>query len=153
MSNAQLLIDPGQDKWISLLVSTQLWASTASSWYQLEVMWWQRCFFSTVFWWHCTYPIWHLKMTAHNRKGFHSIDLQALVDYDYRFINVNFGWLGILHDARILANSTAFAHGEAGTLIPNCAISWWSTCPSSHPRWPSLSIMVVETISRHGIVS
>ena len=61
----------------------------------------------------------HSPMDYYNRKGFHSIVLQALVDHDYRFMNVYVGWPGSVHDARILANSTVFARGEAGTLAPN----------------------------------
>ena len=54
----------------------------------------------------------------YNRKGFHSIVLQALVDHENRFMNVNVGWPGSVHDARILSNSEVFHRGEAGTLVP-----------------------------------
>ena len=36
-----------------------------------------------------------------SRKGFHSIVLQALVDHDYKFMNIFVGWPGSCHDARI----------------------------------------------------
>ena len=55
----------------------------------------------------------------YNRKKFHSIVVQALVDYEYRFMTVYGGWPGSVHDARVLANSTVFTRGEAGTLTPN----------------------------------
>lgn len=55
----------------------------------------------------------------YNRKGFHSIVVQALVDYQYRFMNVYVGWPGSVHDARILSNSEVFQKGESGTLVPN----------------------------------
>ncbi|PIK40731.1 putative nuclease HARBI1 [Apostichopus japonicus] len=55
----------------------------------------------------------------YNRKGFHSIVLQAVVDFRYRFIDVNVGWPGQVHDARILSNSCIFRKAEAGTLLPN----------------------------------
>ena len=55
----------------------------------------------------------------YNRKGFHSVVLQALVDHEYRFMNVYVGWPGSVHDARILSNSTVFDRGQAGTLVPN----------------------------------
>ena len=55
----------------------------------------------------------------YNRKGFYSIVLQALVDHQYRFLNVHIGWPGSVHDSRILTNSEVFAKGEAGTLTPN----------------------------------
>ena len=53
-----------------------------------------------------------------NRKEFHSIVLQALVDHENRFMTVNVGWPGSVHDARILLNSEVFHRGEAGTLVP-----------------------------------
>ena len=55
----------------------------------------------------------------YNRKGFHSIVLQALVDHEYKFMNIFVGWPGSCHDARILANSAVFAKGEAGDLVPD----------------------------------
>ena len=55
----------------------------------------------------------------YNRKGFYSIVLQALVDHQYRFLNVYTGWPGSVHDARVLSNSEVYARGEAGTLMPS----------------------------------
>ena len=55
----------------------------------------------------------------YNRKGFHSIVVQALVDHQNRFMNVYVGWPGSVHDARIFANSEVFAKGQAGTLVPH----------------------------------
>ena len=40
--------------------------------------------------------------------------LQALVDYQYRFLNVYVGWSGSVHDACILSNSEK---GESETLV------------------------------------
>lgn len=57
-------------------------------------------------------------MDYYNRKGFHSIVLQALVDHENRFMNVHVGWPGSVHDARILSNSEVFMKGETGTLVP-----------------------------------
>ena len=36
-----------------------------------------------------------------NRKGFHSLILQGLVDCDYRFLDICVGWPGKVHDARV----------------------------------------------------
>ena len=55
----------------------------------------------------------------YNRKGFHSIVAQALVDHQYRFLNVFVGWPGSVHDARILSNSEVFVKGQSGTLAPS----------------------------------
>lgn len=55
----------------------------------------------------------------YNRKGFHSIVVQALVDHEYRFLNMHVGWPGSMHDARILSNSEVYAKGESRTLTPS----------------------------------
>ena len=55
----------------------------------------------------------------YNKKGQHSIVLQALVDHDYFFMNTYIGCPGSVHDARVLSNSEVFAKGESGTLAPS----------------------------------
>lgn len=61
----------------------------------------------------------HVSATDYyNRKGFHSIVLQALVNHEYLFTNTYVGWPGSVHDACILSNSEVFDR-EAGTLTPN----------------------------------
>ena len=54
-----------------------------------------------------------------NRKGWHSIVLQALVDHEYKFMHTYVGWPGSVHDARIFSNSDLYAKGESGELMPN----------------------------------
>lgn len=54
----------------------------------------------------------------YNRKGFYSMVLQGLVDHRYRFMNVNFGYPGSVHDARVLSNSKVFRLGNSGHLCP-----------------------------------
>ena len=53
-----------------------------------------------------------------NRKGFHSILVQGLVDHRYCFLDINVGWPGSVHDARVLANSELFDKGQNGSLFP-----------------------------------
>ena len=43
------------------------------------------------------------------------------MDHQYRFLNVNIGWPGSVHDARIFSNSDVFVKGESGTLLPNAS--------------------------------
>ena len=56
-----------------------------------------------------------------NRKGHHSILLQGLVYHKYRFMDINVGWPGSVHDARVLANSKLYQKGERGELFPYIA--------------------------------
>ena len=62
-----------------------------------------------------------------NRKGYHSILLQALVDDEYRFLNVNTGWPGSVHDARMLSNSRLIQRCEAETFLPKWEVSLGTT--------------------------
>ncbi|CAM4703579.1 unnamed protein product [Lepidochelys kempii] len=58
-----------------------------------------------------------------NRKGYFSIVLQALVDHKGRFTNINVGWQGKVHDARIFRNSGLFQKLQEGTLFPDQKIT------------------------------
>ncbi|CAM5160696.1 unnamed protein product [Eretmochelys imbricata] len=50
----------------------------------------------------------HLGSQYINRKGYFSLVLQALVDHKECFTNINVGWSGKVHDARIFRNSGLF---------------------------------------------
>uniref|UniRef100_A0A3B3HBN3 DDE Tnp4 domain-containing protein n=1 Tax=Oryzias latipes TaxID=8090 RepID=A0A3B3HBN3_ORYLA len=54
-----------------------------------------------------------------NRKGCHSVILQAVVDHKYCFKNINIGWPGSVHDSRVLRNSEIYEKAESGVLFPN----------------------------------
>ena len=55
----------------------------------------------------------------YNRKGYHSVILQALVDHEYKFLDIYVGWPGSVHDARVLANSALYSRCERGNFLPN----------------------------------
>jgi hypothetical protein len=53
-----------------------------------------------------------------NRKGFHSIQLQAVVDSSLRFTDIFVGYPGNVHDARVFANSPLFRLFEYVGIYP-----------------------------------
>ena len=52
-----------------------------------------------------------------NRKGYHSVVMQALVDCNYLLRDVVIGWPGSVHDARILSNSTIYDKGNDNNTV------------------------------------
>ncbi|XP_065435194.1 uncharacterized protein LOC135978000 [Chrysemys picta bellii] len=58
-----------------------------------------------------------------NRKGYFSMVLQALVDYKGHFTNINVGWPGRVHDARVFRNTTLFKRLQQGIYFPDQKIT------------------------------
>lgn len=56
----------------------------------------------------------------YNRKGFYSVILQGVVDHRLWFWDINVGWPGKVHDARVFGNSSLYQRGHSGTLLPKC---------------------------------
>ena len=52
-----------------------------------------------------------------NRKSYHSIVMQAVVDSQYLFRDVVIGWPGSVHDARVLSNSEFYNLGLKSQLF------------------------------------
>ncbi|XP_044184761.1 protein ALP1-like [Acropora millepora] len=53
-----------------------------------------------------------------NRKSYHSIVMQAVVDGHYMFRDIVVGWPGSVHDARVFSNSQFYNLGCSGHLFP-----------------------------------
>ena len=53
----------------------------------------------------------------YNRKGWYSILVQAVVDHRYLFRNVNVGWPGSVHDARVFVNSAVYAEATSKQIL------------------------------------
>jgi hypothetical protein len=53
-----------------------------------------------------------------NRKGFHSVLLQAVCDDKLLFTDLYVGWPGSVHDARVFRRSPLAANLESGHFCP-----------------------------------
>ncbi|XP_074870724.1 hepatic leukemia factor isoform X1 [Carettochelys insculpta] len=80
-----------------------------------------------------------------NRKGYHSVVLQAMVDSWVCFLDIYVGWPGRTHDARVFRNSGLCCQLEAGTYIPQREIPLGDTTVPlclvtdvAYPLWPWL---------------
>ena len=49
----------------------------------------------------CIFPV-HLQAAYHNRKGYTSQNVLAIVDFTLKFTYIVVGWDGSVHDARVL---------------------------------------------------
>lgn len=55
-----------------------------------------------------------------NRKGQHTINVQVVLDQNYKFLDIVAQWPGSVRDARILRQSGLFALFEAGRVPAGC---------------------------------
>ena len=55
----------------------------------------------------------------YNRKGWYSMILQGVVDHSYRFIDINIGWPGSVHDARVFSHSSLYEKITEQDLFPH----------------------------------
>ena len=69
-----------------------------------------------------------------NRKGFHSIILQAVCDHECLFTDVYAGWPGRVHDARVFRNSPLSEH------LPTLPPDHHRIGDSAYPLTPSLMV-------------
>ena len=83
----------------------------------------------------------------YNRKGFHSIVMQGVVDNVGRFMEVYIGWPGRVHDARVFVNSSLYKRGQDGTLFPGDHL-WkkYSIACARRSRLPS-PFLAYESVS------
>ena len=61
----------------------------------------------------------NLHTDYYNRKGWYSMLVQAVVDHDYLFTDLNIGWPGSVHDARVLVHSELYTKAMSGDLLPS----------------------------------
>ena len=55
----------------------------------------------------------------YNRKGYNSILMQGVVDFRGLFMDVNIGWPGKVHDAKVFVNSSFYHNANTGNMFPN----------------------------------
>ena len=85
-------------------------------------------------------PLGELEHIYVNRKGYHSINVQFIVDASFKIINVVARWPGSTHDARILENSEVgrmFERGDLqGVLVGDSGYPQkpWLMTPFRNPR-------------------
>jgi hypothetical protein len=51
-----------------------------------------------------------------NRKGYHSINVQVVVNADSQFINIDAKWPGNSHDSKVFKESEIFRHLEQSNI-------------------------------------
>ena len=50
--------------------------------------------------------------------------MQAVGDFRGRFLDINIGWPGKVHDARVIINSSFYRKASTGSMVPD----WSKTC-------------------------
>ena len=60
----------------------------------------------------------HIQVAYANRKSYHRIVMQAVVDGHYMFRDIVVGWPGTMHDVRVFSNSQFYNLGCSGQLFP-----------------------------------
>ena len=64
------------------------------------------------------------KITSTNRREYHSIVLQGLVDGKYSFRDIFLGKRGKSHDAKVFRNSSLYKECLKRSFLPDTSSSW-----------------------------
>ena len=68
----------------------------------------------------------------YNQKGYHSLLMEAVVEHRSLFLDVNIGWPGKVHHARVFVNFSFYLKVNAGTFFPVWSVGTIS--PAEVPR-------------------
>ena len=82
--------------------------------------------------------------TSYNRKGYYSVVMQGVVDFQGIFMDVNVGWPGKVHDDRVFVNSLFYRKANNVTLFPNL------THNMTGVKVPLLVLVILHTHFYHG---
>ena len=111
----------------------QLWRDLATNWAFHSVQEWTRI--------PIVAPV-DSTVDYYNGKGWHSIIMQGMVNHVGHFTEINIGWPGKSHDAKLFVNLALYKRGqdESDTLFPDWKMTISGRDPSLFLCWATLPI-------------
>ena len=86
-----------------------------------------------------------------NRKDWYSIILQAVCDHNYIITDMNVGWPGRVHDARVFGKSELYYKGETNDLFPQKTKKL--VCPGKEIAMPIVFLGMQHTLLKPGCLN